>query len=198
MPGRTTTVLACRAFALGDADHGVRESHRRGTGAAVVRFDRAQAANALSRGLMQDIIDCSEAFHDDAETRVLVFTGNGRHFCAGADLSEQRAIGATRLEARRNGLGWWSVVGRKHSTAELALGLPGRGHAGRRRAGRGPRPRRGMREQTAAGIADDQAERQCGERRVDRAIMHMDQDQWSVTAASDDFAEGMRASRRPR
>ena len=27
----------------------------------------------------------------------------------------------------------------------------------------------------------------------DRSIMHMDQDQWSVTAVSDDFAEGMRA-----
>jgi hypothetical protein len=51
----------------------------------LVRFDRPDAANALSRTLMSEIIDCARGFHDDLETRAVVFTGNGRAFSAGLD-----------------------------------------------------------------------------------------------------------------
>lgn len=69
----------------------------------IVHLNRPAAANALSRALMLELIECAEGFHDDVATRAVVFTGNGRHFCAGADLGEDRAAAPTRLEARRRG-----------------------------------------------------------------------------------------------
>jgi len=71
---------------------------------AVVAFDRPEKLNALNRDLMREIIHVANAFHDDVETRVVVFTGKGKHFSAGADLSDpDRAggAGATRLRQRR-------------------------------------------------------------------------------------------------
>ena len=239
----------------------------------VVRFDRPKAANALSRGLMQDIIDCSRAFHDDVDTRVVVFTGNGRHFSAGADLSEQRAIGDTRLAARRAGrigadlvravreieavtiaaiegaalgggcciatacdfrvageeafcgypevnlgmnLQWQALplcvrlVG--PARAKLMIGL-GRHHAARELADWGFLDElvgRGEALTAALALAEECASKpplalQMIKQSVnavsdafDSALMHMDQDQWTVTAASADFAEGMAAFREGR
>ena len=70
---------------------------------ATVTFERAEKMNALSRGLMQAIQAAAEAFHDDAETRVVIFTGRGKHFSAGADLSEGGSAPGTgtRLGLRR-------------------------------------------------------------------------------------------------
>jgi enoyl-CoA hydratase/carnithine racemase len=239
----------------------------------LVRFDRPQAANALSRGLMEDIIACAEAFHREVDTRVVVFTGNGRHFSAGADLSEQRAIGPTRLAARREGrigadlvravreieavtiaaiegaalgggccvatacdfrvvaedafcgypevnlgmnLQWQALplcvrlvgparaklmigLGRRHAAPELAAWgfvdeLVAKGEAlgaamtlAEECAGKPPLALQ-MIKQSVNAVSDA----------FDRAVMHMDQDQWSVTAASEDFAEGMAAFREQR
>ena len=69
----------------------------------VVRLNRPDAANALSRELMAEIIACADAFHEAPDVRVVVFTGNGRHFSAGADLKEDRQVPGTRLERRRAG-----------------------------------------------------------------------------------------------
>jgi enoyl-CoA hydratase/carnithine racemase len=79
------------------------EITRRGN-VAVVAFDRPGKLNALNRDLMLEITDAATAFHDDVETRVVVFTGKGKHFSAGADLGDpDRAggSGATRLRQRR-------------------------------------------------------------------------------------------------
>lgn len=54
----------------------------------IVRFNRPQCCNAVNHALLAEIEHCALAFREDAETRVVVFTGNGRHFCAGADLNE--------------------------------------------------------------------------------------------------------------
>ncbi|MEE4300211.1 MAG: enoyl-CoA hydratase/isomerase family protein [Pseudomonadales bacterium] len=239
----------------------------------IVRFDRPAAANALSRGLMSDIIACAEAFHDDPETRVVIFTGNGRHFSAGADLTEQRAVGATRLAARRAGrigadlvravreieavtiaavegaalgggcciasacdfriaaenafcgypevnlgmnLQWQALplcvrlvgparaklmigLGRKHAAPELerwgfvdTMTPPGQAlDAARELAAEcAAKPPLAMQmiKQSVNAVSDA----------FDRAVMHMDQDQWAVTASSADFAEGMAAFREGR
>lgn len=70
---------------------------------ALVRLNRPERLNALSRAFMQDIIDCAESFRDDTGTRAVVFTGNGPHFSAGADLKERAASAPTTLlEARRS------------------------------------------------------------------------------------------------
>lgn len=54
----------------------------------VVTFDRAQRANAVNYELLSEIEHCALAFREDAETRVVIFTGAGRHFSAGADLKD--------------------------------------------------------------------------------------------------------------
>lgn len=54
---------------------------------ATVTLQRPDKANALDTTLMNEIIDASESFRGDAQTRVVVFTGAGKHFSAGADLT---------------------------------------------------------------------------------------------------------------
>ena len=53
---------------------------------AVVTFNRPQRANALNFEHLAEIEHCALAFGDDAATRVVIFTGAGRHFSSGADL----------------------------------------------------------------------------------------------------------------
>ncbi len=57
---------------------------------AIVALNRPDKLNALSVDLMTDIENVAREFHDDAETRVVIFTGEGKHFSAGADLTDPR------------------------------------------------------------------------------------------------------------
>lgn len=54
---------------------------------SIVTFNRPQKANALDRSHLEEIEAVSNSFRDDLETRVVVFTGAGKHFSSGADLS---------------------------------------------------------------------------------------------------------------
>jgi enoyl-CoA hydratase/carnithine racemase len=77
---------------------------RRHGSVAVVSFDRPERLNALNRGLMLEITEAAKAFHEDLDTRVVVFTGKGKHFSAGVDLRDpDRSAGSvsTRLGQRR-------------------------------------------------------------------------------------------------
>ena len=53
---------------------------------AIVTFNRPQRANALNFEHLAEIEHCALALRDDADTRVVIFTGAGKHFSAGADL----------------------------------------------------------------------------------------------------------------
>ena len=53
---------------------------------AVVHFNRPTRANALNHAHLVDIESAALAFRDDAKTRVVIFTGTGKHFSSGADL----------------------------------------------------------------------------------------------------------------
>ena len=55
---------------------------------AWVHFNRPGKANALNYEHLNEIEDAALSFREDAETRVIVFTGNGKHFSSGADLSD--------------------------------------------------------------------------------------------------------------
>jgi 2-(1,2-epoxy-1,2-dihydrophenyl)acetyl-CoA isomerase len=56
-------------------------------GVAIVTLNRPEKLNALSRELQRDLLDvCEEARTDDA-VRAVIFTGAGRGFCSGADLT---------------------------------------------------------------------------------------------------------------
>lgn len=57
----------------------------------IVTLARPDAANALSVAMGADIAQSFEIIAQN-EFRAVVFTGRGRHFCAGADLKERRGI----------------------------------------------------------------------------------------------------------
>jgi enoyl-CoA hydratase/carnithine racemase len=55
---------------------------------ATVTLNRPERANALNHAHLEEIEACALSFRDDAETRVVIFTGAGRHFSSGADLTD--------------------------------------------------------------------------------------------------------------
>ena len=55
---------------------------------ATVTFNRPDRANALNYDHLTEIEAAALSFRDDVETRVVIFTGAGRHFSSGADLAD--------------------------------------------------------------------------------------------------------------
>jgi enoyl-CoA hydratase/carnithine racemase len=53
-----------------------------------IYLNRDKALNAISPACMQELRQALEVARDRTETRVLVISGKGRAFCAGADLSD--------------------------------------------------------------------------------------------------------------
>ena len=76
---------------------------------ATVTFNRPEKMNALDTAHLQEIEDVALSFRDDPDTRVVVFTGTGRHFSSGADLSPKiqplDAQATTVLRRRRSRIG---------------------------------------------------------------------------------------------
>ena len=68
---------------------------------AIVQFNRPRCCNALDHETLAEIEHCALSFREDATTRVVVFTGAGRHFSAGADLNEMQRDDATPLVLKR-------------------------------------------------------------------------------------------------
>jgi enoyl-CoA hydratase/carnithine racemase len=56
--------------------------------AAVVTLNRPQRRNALSLGLMQELIACLKEVGGDREIRAVILAAAGKVFCSGHDLSE--------------------------------------------------------------------------------------------------------------
>ena len=73
---------------------------------ALVRFNRPECCNALHYDILVEIERCAFAFRDDAETRVVIFTGAGRGFCSGADVSGGRPETDSSQNARLDDMGW--------------------------------------------------------------------------------------------
>ena len=70
---------------------------------ALVRFDRGDGRNAMSREVMRQLISVARSFEDDAETSAIVLTGDPRSFCVGFDLrdAESTALAGAGLAERR-------------------------------------------------------------------------------------------------
>ena len=71
------------------------------------RLDRPDAANALSRALVEALGAATAAAATDPAIRAVVVTGNGAAFCAGADLKERRGFTLDQTRAfleRLNGV----------------------------------------------------------------------------------------------
>jgi enoyl-CoA hydratase/carnithine racemase len=58
------------------------------SGIARLQFNRPQVLNALSPGLLEELIEKCAELADDESTNVVVLEGAGEHFCAGADLPQ--------------------------------------------------------------------------------------------------------------
>ena len=54
---------------------------------ATITLNRPDSLNAMTPGLMQGIADAMARVQADENVRAVVLTGNGRGFCAGADLN---------------------------------------------------------------------------------------------------------------
>ena len=61
-----------------------------------------EKANALSRTFLIEIREACLSFAEDIETRVVIFSGSGKHFSSGADLSSEPDQKASQLKKRRD------------------------------------------------------------------------------------------------
>ena len=57
-------------------------------GVATITLSRPGKLNAFTAEMMHELIDAFDVIDQDDEVRVVVVTGDGKAFCAGADLSE--------------------------------------------------------------------------------------------------------------
>jgi 2-(1,2-epoxy-1,2-dihydrophenyl)acetyl-CoA isomerase len=89
---------------------------------ATVTFNRPDKLNALNGALRDEIHAACHRIHQDDQIRVAIFTGKGRGFCAGADLTGPRPSEAETpsQNERLDDLGW---VGRLASDI-YQLGKP--------------------------------------------------------------------------
>ncbi len=66
---------------------------------ALVTLNRPQRRNALSLGLMKELIDCLDAIGKRRDLRVVILAATGKAFCSGHDLSEM--VGREESEYRQ-------------------------------------------------------------------------------------------------
>ena len=77
---------------------------------AVVRLNRVEKHNAISREMADELVRCLDALDANSDVRVIVLTGAGdKAFCAGADMAEAalgRSTGTTEPRPIADGLDW--------------------------------------------------------------------------------------------
>ena len=56
-----------------------------------IRFNRPRSLNAVNRTFARELREAVEQAEADAEVKIVILTGEGRAFCAGADLKEAAA-----------------------------------------------------------------------------------------------------------
>ena len=95
----------------------VRYEHLRRTdedAVTTVTLARPDSHNALNAALIEELTRCFEELAEDEETRVVVLAGEGRSFCAGADIGYMRETAGFSYEdnledARRLAMMYWTV-----------------------------------------------------------------------------------------
>ncbi|PCI35518.1 MAG: 2-(1,2-epoxy-1,2-dihydrophenyl)acetyl-CoA isomerase [Elusimicrobia bacterium] len=61
-------------------------------GVLTITLNRPQVLNSLTRGMMKALRSTLKKAGQDPEVRVIIITGSGRAFCAGADLGDLKAL----------------------------------------------------------------------------------------------------------
>src|SRR5215218_1229113 len=79
-----------------------------------VTLARPDSHNALDAALIEELTRCFEEISDDERVRVVVLAGEGRSFCAGADVGYMRETANFSYEenledARRLAMMYWTV-----------------------------------------------------------------------------------------
>ena len=67
------------------------EVHR-GKDVVTVCLNRPDVHNAMNEQLMKELTDCFKELSRDDKVRVIILTGNGKSFCAGADLNWMKSM----------------------------------------------------------------------------------------------------------
>jgi len=70
---------------------------------ATVCLNRPDKANSMSAQLWEDLQSCFEWLDQEPSVRVVILAGNGKHFCAGLDLSMFAGLRGEPIEAGRRG-----------------------------------------------------------------------------------------------
>ena len=55
-----------------------------------VYLNREEAMNALSTDVLKELTQINLSLNEDLESRVVIYSGKGDHFSAGADLKEKQ------------------------------------------------------------------------------------------------------------
>lgn len=81
---------------------------------ATVTLARPDSHNALNADLIEELTRCFEEISDDERVRVVVLAGEGRSFCAGADVGYMRETAGFSYEdnledARKLAMMFWTV-----------------------------------------------------------------------------------------
>lgn len=69
-------------------------------------LNRPKQLNALNRQMIQEIVAAAEAFDQDPAVRVIMISGNGQSFSAGADIDEMAEETAVGMELRNQFADW--------------------------------------------------------------------------------------------
>lgn len=67
-------------------------------GVATIIMNRESVLNSFNFAMADDVIDALNFCKDNDTIRAIIFTGNGRGFCAGQDLEEATREGAPKIE----------------------------------------------------------------------------------------------------
>ncbi len=75
-------------------------------GIGFITLNRPSVLNAINRQMVSEILIAAEAFDRDSTIHVIVLSGNGRAFAAGADIDEMKDISSIELELLNQFVDW--------------------------------------------------------------------------------------------
>jgi enoyl-CoA hydratase/carnithine racemase len=84
-------------------------------GIGVIKLNRPDCLNALSMDMVEELHVLFGQLHNQERVRVIVITGEGRGFCSGADLKDQRAIRPELTSNLSGAPGTLLVIQKKYS-----------------------------------------------------------------------------------